>query len=65
MFSTDYLVICGRASARSLDAASAPSDSPLDSSKHIIAQLLGPAQRSLMQKFQPRHLLSTNLGSER
>jgi hypothetical protein len=38
--------------------------SPLDSSKHIIAQLLRPAQRSLMQKFQPRHLLSTNPGSE-
>jgi hypothetical protein len=26
--------------------------SPLDSSKHIIAQLLCPAQRSLMQRFQ-------------
>ncbi len=28
------------------------SESPLDSSKHIIAQLLGPVQRSLMQGFQ-------------
>jgi len=65
MFSTDYLVICGRASAHSLDAAGATLESLLDSSKHIIAQLLRPAQRSLMQKFQPRHLLFINPSSER
>lgn len=46
--STDYLVICGRAFARSVDSASATLESPLDSSKHIIAQLLCPMQRSLM-----------------
>jgi hypothetical protein len=33
-------VICGRASAYSLDPAGATLESPLDSSKHIIAQLL-------------------------
>jgi hypothetical protein len=36
--STDYLVICGRASARPMDAARATLEA-LDSSKHIIAQL--------------------------
>src|SRR5258708_37380374 len=51
-FLTDYLVICGRASARSMDPASDTLKSPLDSSKHIIAQLLRPIQRSLMQEFQ-------------
>jgi len=48
MFSTDYLVICGRAFALSMHAASANLDSPFDSSKHIISQLLCPMQRSLM-----------------
>ncbi len=35
-----YLVICGRASARPMDAACATLEGLLDSSKHIIAQLL-------------------------
>jgi len=48
----DYLVICGRASVHSMYAASATLESPLDSSKYIIAQLVSPAQRSLMQRFQ-------------
>jgi len=39
MFSTDYLVICGRASACSIDLACATLESPLDSSEHIIAQV--------------------------
>jgi hypothetical protein len=52
MFSTDYLVICGRASVHSMYAASATLESPLDSSKYIIAQLVCPSQRSLMQRFQ-------------
>ena len=52
MSSTDYLLICGRASAHSMESASATLDSPLDSSKHIIAQVLRPAQRFLMQGFQ-------------
>jgi len=47
-FLTDYLVICGRAFARSMDSAVVTSVSPLDSSKHIIAQLSCPAQCSLM-----------------
>src|SRR5437868_4330751 len=34
MFSTDYLVICGRASARSIDPACATLESPLDSSNY-------------------------------
>ena len=51
MYSTDYLVICGRASARPMDAACPTLESPLDSSKHIIAQLLCPVQHSLMQGF--------------
>jgi hypothetical protein len=51
-FLTDYLVICGRASARSMDSASATLESPLDSSKHIIAQLLCPVQRPWTQEFQ-------------
>jgi hypothetical protein len=50
--STDYLVICGRASVHSMYAASATLESPLDSSKYIIAQFVCPAQRSLMQMFQ-------------
>src|SRR5438309_6558373 len=45
--STNYLVICGRASARPIQAASATLESPFDSSKHIIAQLLCPVQHSL------------------
>jgi hypothetical protein len=49
---TDYLVICGRASARPMDAACATLESPLDSSIYIIAQLVCPAQRSLVQRFQ-------------
>ena len=57
-------VICGRASARSMDPASATLESPLDSSKHIIAQLLCPVQRSPMQGFQ-LSALSINPGSER
>ena len=48
MSSKDYLVICGRAFARSMESASATLESPLDSSKHIIAQLLCPVQRSLI-----------------
>ena len=48
-----------------MESASATLESLLDSSKHIIAQLLLPARRSLMQKFQPRHLLSIKPGSER
>jgi hypothetical protein len=43
-----------------MDPAGATLESPLDSSKHIIAQFLYPVQRSLMQGY--RHLLSTNLG---
>jgi hypothetical protein len=65
MSSTDYLVICGRASAHPLDSASATLESPLDSSKHIIAQLLCPVQRSLTQKFQLPHLCPQIRGSER
>jgi hypothetical protein len=34
-----------------MESASATLESPLDSSKHIIAQLLCPVQRSLMQGF--------------
>jgi len=52
MFSTDYLVICGRVSARLMDSASATLESPLDSNNHIIAQVLCPVQRSFMQRFQ-------------
>jgi hypothetical protein len=52
MCSTDYLVICGRASARPMDPASASMESPLDSRKDIIAQLLCLMQRSLMPEFQ-------------
>jgi hypothetical protein len=52
MFSTDYLVICGLAPARSMDAAGANSESPLGSSKHIIVQLLCLVQHSLTQEFQ-------------
>jgi hypothetical protein len=48
----DYLVICGRAFARSMEFARATLESPLDSSKHIIAQVLCPAQRFLRQGFQ-------------
>jgi len=50
MFSTDYLVICGRAFARSMESASATSERPLDGSKHIIAQFLCPVQCSLMAR---------------
>jgi hypothetical protein len=63
-FSTDYLVICGRASARSLDAENATLESPLDSAKRIIAQLLCPVQRSLTQGFQLTHLCPQTRGSE-
>jgi hypothetical protein len=45
-----------------MDPASATLETPLDSSKDIIAQLLCPGQRTLMEGFQ---LLSTNPGSER
>jgi hypothetical protein len=45
MCSTDYLVICGRAFARPIDPACATLESPLDSSKNIIAQPLRPVQR--------------------
>ena len=45
-----YLVICGRASARPMESPSASLESPLDSSKHIIARLLCPVQHSLMQE---------------
>jgi hypothetical protein len=47
--SKDYLVICGRAFARSMDSPSATPESPLDSSNYIIAKLLCPVHRSLMQ----------------
>ena len=40
-----------------MDSACATLESPLDSSKHIIAQLLCPVQHSLMQGF----LLSASL----
>jgi N-terminal domain of anti-restriction factor ArdC len=50
--SKDYLVICGRAFARSMASARATLESPLNSSKHIIAQVLCPAQRFLMQGMQ-------------
>jgi hypothetical protein len=50
--STDYLVICRQASARSMQSASATLETPLDSSKHIIAQLLCPVQGPLTQGFQ-------------
>ena len=46
-------------------AASATLESPLDSSKHIIAQLLCPVQRSLTQGFQLPHLCPQIRGSER
>jgi hypothetical protein len=52
MFLKDYLMICGRAFVRSMESATASLESPLDSSKHIIAQVLCPAQRFLMQGFQ-------------
>src|SRR5260221_379114 len=65
MSSTDYLVICGRASACSMESARATLESPFDSSKahhrstHLpCATLLGAGARY-------RHLLCTNLGSER
>jgi hypothetical protein len=65
MFLTDYLVICGRAFACSMYSARATLESPFDSSKahhrstHLpCATLLGAGARY-------RHLLSTNLGSER
>ena len=64
MCSTDYLVICGRASARSMDSASATLESPLDSSKHIIAQLLCRVQHSRTRRSSHRPLLATNLVSE-
>ncbi len=52
MYSTDYLVICGRASARSMHAAGATLEGSFDSSNHIIAQLLCRVQRPLTQGFQ-------------
>ena len=58
MSSTDYLVICGRASARPMDAACPTLENPLDSSKHIIAQLLCPVHHSLMQGFLLSHLVA-------
>jgi hypothetical protein len=48
----DYLVICGRAFARPMESARATLESPVDSSKHIIAQLLCFVQRSLTQGVQ-------------
>ena len=65
MFSTDYLVICGRASARSMESRERHFGSPLDSSKHIIAQLLYPVQRSLMQGSSYRHPCPLIRSSER
>jgi hypothetical protein len=44
MSSIDYLVICGRASARRCNPRASTSDIPLDSSKQIIAQFLYPVQ---------------------
>ncbi len=55
---TDYLVICGRAPACSMDPACATLESPLDSIKHIIARLRCTAQHSLMQGSSYWHLLS-------
>ena len=48
-----------------MDAACATLESLLDSSKHIIAQLLCPVQRSLMQGFQISASLVHQSGSER
>ncbi len=45
-------MICGRAFVRSMQSARATLESLLDSSKHIIAQLLRTVQCSLMQGFQ-------------
>jgi len=50
-FLTDYLVICGRAFARPMASACATLGTPLDISKHIIAQLLCLVQCSMMQGF--------------
>src|SRR5271165_3796262 len=57
MFSTDYLVICGRASACSIDPAGATLEAPLDSSRHIIAQLLCSVQRCRQELLQARQTL--------
>jgi hypothetical protein len=49
-----------------MDPASATLESPLDSSKHIIAQLLCGMQRSLMYGFQlSAFFCPLNRGSER
>jgi hypothetical protein len=48
-----------------MDSASATLESLLDSSKHIIAELLCPVQRSLTQGFQLPHLCPQIRGSER
>jgi hypothetical protein len=63
-FLTDYLVICGRASARPICPACAALESPLHSSKHIIAELLCPVQRSLKRGFQLPHFCPQIRGSE-
>jgi hypothetical protein len=44
-FLKDYLVICGRASACPMESASATLEYNLDSSNHIITQILCPVQR--------------------
>jgi hypothetical protein len=46
-----------------MDAACATLEAPLDSSKHIIAQLLCHVQRSLTQGFQLPHLCPQIRGS--
>ena len=46
-------------------AASATLESTRDSTKYIIAQLVCPVQRSLMQRFQLSPSLAINPGSER
>jgi hypothetical protein len=57
-------VFCGRAFAHPMSSACVTFGSPLNSSKHIIAQLLSHVQRSLMLGFQLSASLSTNLGYE-
>jgi hypothetical protein len=51
-FLTDYLVICGQASARRCNPPAPISDDPLNSRSNIIAQFLCPVQRSLIERFQ-------------
>jgi hypothetical protein len=63
--STDYLVICGRASVHSMYAARATLESPLDSSKYIIAHSSAVRNAPSCRGSSYRHLLPINPGSER